>query len=326
VNMYPYSKMVEGNRSYGFVTGKIEKTARSRKLALTQEHSSMEGRPIVRETVLSEYIKNPAAGNELHEEFEKAHQTLYPDVHYDGFHWGLSIDLSKCVGCNACVIACQAENNIPVVGKDQVIRRRIMHWLKIDRYYTGSPEDPKVLFQPLPCQHCDNAPCENVCPVSATTHSTEGLNQMTYNRCLGTKYCINNCPYKVRRFNWYRFTNNKAFDFNSASDLGRMVLNPDVTVRERGVVEKCTYCVQRIQEKKLQAKLENRVLKDYDIQTACMQACPAGAIVFGNKNDKTSEVSGLFNDPRRYGLLEDLHTLPNTGYLTKVRNDGEIKI
>jgi molybdopterin-containing oxidoreductase family iron-sulfur binding subunit len=320
-NVYPFIRMNEGTRFYGFSAGKPENTRKQSKLALTQEHYSMEGRAIVRETVLSEYRKDPSSGNEFHKEFESTHKTLYPEVKYDGFHWGLSIDLNACIGCNSCVIACQAENNIPVVGKDQVIRRRIMHWIKIDRYYSDSPEDPKVYFQPLACQHCDNAPCENVCPVSATTHSSEGLNQMTYNRCLGTKYCINNCPYKVRRFNWYRYTNNKAFDFNTASDLGKMVLNPDVTVRERGVVEKCSFCVQRIQEKKLQAKLENRVLKDNEIKTACMQACPAGAIVFGNLNDKDSKVSGLFSDPRCYHLLEELHTLPNTGYLTKVRND-----
>ena len=324
VNVYPFVRNTGGTRLYGFLIDKIENTLKKKKLALTQEHSSMEGRAIVRETVLSEYRKDPSSGNEFHKEFESSHKTLYPDVQYDGFHWGLSIDLNACVGCNSCVIACQAENNIPVVGKEEVIRRRIMHWIKIDRYYSEAPDDPKVYFQPLACQHCDNAPCENVCPVSATTHSSEGLNQMTYNRCVGTKYCINNCPYKVRRFNWYRYTNNKAFDFNTASDLGKMVLNPDVTVRERGVVEKCSFCVQRIQEKKLQAKLENRVLQDYEIKTACMQACPAGAIVFGNLNDKNSKVSGLFSDPRCYHLLEELHTLPNTGYLTKIRNDEKI--
>jgi molybdopterin-containing oxidoreductase family iron-sulfur binding subunit len=324
VNLYPYIKINGGNRAYGFSIEKPEKTQKQRQLALTQEHSSMEGRPIVRDTVLSEFKKNPSAGNEFHKEFESTHKTLYPEIKYDGFHWGLSIDLNACVGCNSCVIACQAENNIPVVGKDQVIRRRIMHWIKIDRYYSDNVSNPKVYFQPLACQHCDNAPCENVCPVSATTHSSEGLNQMTYNRCVGTKYCINNCPYKVRRFNWYRYTNNKAFDFNTSSDLGRMVLNPDVTVRERGVVEKCSFCVQRIQEKKLQAKLENRVLKDFEIKTACMQACPSGAIVFGNLNDENSKVSALFRDPRCYHLLEELHTLPNTGYLTKVRNDEKL--
>jgi Fe-S-cluster-containing dehydrogenase component len=325
INIYPFVRMNEGTRYYGFFAGKPVNTMKQRQLALTQVHSTMEGRPIVRETVLSEYLKDPSSGNEFHKEFEANHKTLYPDIKYDGFHWGLSIDLNACVGCSSCVIACQAENNIPVVGKDQVTLRRIMHWIKIDRYYSENSDDPKVYFQPLACQHCDNAPCENVCPVSATTHSSEGLNQMTYNRCLGTKYCINNCPYKVRRFNWYRYTNNKAFDFNTASDLGKMVLNPDVTVRERGVVEKCSFCVQRIQEKKLQAKLENRVLKDYEIKTACMQACPAGAIVFGNLNDKDSKVSELFSDPRCYHLLEELHTLPNTGYLTKVRKDEKLK-
>jgi Fe-S-cluster-containing dehydrogenase component len=325
VNVYPFVKNVEGTRNYWFTADKPENTDNKSLLALTQVHNTMEGRPIVRETALSEYIKNPSSGNELHKEFDTTHKTLYPEIKYDGFHWGLAIDLNACVGCNSCVIACQAENNIPVVGKAEVTKRRIMHWIKIDRYYSDDPDDPKVYFQPLACQHCDNAPCENVCPVSATNHSSEGLNQMTYNRCLGTKYCINNCPYKVRRFNWYRYTNNKAFDFNTASDLGKMVLNPDVTVRERGVVEKCSFCVQRIQEKKLQAKLENRVLKDSEIKTACMQACPAGAIIFGNLNDRQSKVSVLFNDPRCYHLLEELHTIPNTGYLTKVRNEEILK-
>jgi molybdopterin-containing oxidoreductase family iron-sulfur binding subunit len=325
INLYPFIKNVEGTRNYWFTIDKPENTGKQSQLALTQVHNTMEGRPIVREAVLGEYIKDPSSGNELHKEFETTHSSLYPEVKYDGFHWGLAIDLTTCVGCNSCVIACQAENNIPVVGKVEVTKRRIMHWIKIDRYYSEDQNDPKVYFQPLACQHCDNAPCENVCPVSATNHSNEGLNQMTYNRCLGTKYCINNCPYKVRRFNWYRYTNNKAFDFNTASDLGKMVLNPDVTVRERGVVEKCSFCVQRIQEKKLQAKLENRVLKDYEIKTACMQACPAGAIVFGNLNDKESKVSALFSDPRCYHLLEELHTLPNTGYLTKVRNEENVK-
>jgi Fe-S-cluster-containing dehydrogenase component/anaerobic selenocysteine-containing dehydrogenase len=324
VNLYPYVKLENGNRQYGFVTDKLENKLKNSQLALTQIHYLMEGRPIVRETGLSEYLNNPAAGNELHKEFESTHETLYPEIKYDGFSWGMAIDLNACIGCNSCVIACQAENNIPVVGKSEVIKRRIMHWIKIDRYYSDSPDDPKVYFQPLACQHCDNAPCENVCPVSATNHSSEGLNQMTYNRCVGTKYCINNCPYKVRRFNWFRYTNNKEFDFNTASDLGKMVLNPDVTVRERGVVEKCSFCVQRIQEKKLQAKLENRTLKDNEIKPACMQACPAGAIVFGNLNDKNSKVSKLFDDPRRYHLLEELHTLPSTGYLTKVRNDEKL--
>jgi Fe-S-cluster-containing dehydrogenase component/anaerobic selenocysteine-containing dehydrogenase len=324
VNVYPFVRLADGNRSYGFVSDTLVNTGKTSPLALTQVHYSMEGRPIVRETSLNEYLKDHSAGNELHKEFEANHKSLYPDPKYNGFHWGMAIDLNACIGCSSCVIACQAENNIPVVGKSEVIKRRIMHWIKIDRYYSDSPDDPKVYFQPLACQHCDNAPCENVCPVSATNHSSEGLNQMTYNRCVGTKYCINNCPYKVRRFNWYRYTNNKEFDFNTVSDLGKMVLNPDVTVRERGVVEKCSFCVQRIQEKKLQAKLENRTLQDNEIKTACMQSCPAGAIVFGNLNDKDSKVSKLFRDERRYHLLEELHTLPSTGYLTKVRNDEKL--
>ncbi len=325
VNIYPFARFEGGNRKYGFSVARLENTFKENPLALTQTHASMEGRPIVRETTLSKYKDNPSSGNELHEEFEANHKTLYPDIKYDGFHWAVAIDLNACVGCNSCVIACQAENNIPVVGKDEVRRRRIMHWIKIDRYYSEVPDNPKVYFQPIMCQHCDNAPCENVCPVSATNHSSEGLNQVAYNRCVGTKYCINNCPYKVRRFNWYRYTNNKAFDFNTVSDLGKMVLNPDVTVRERGVVEKCSFCVQRIQEKKLQAKLEDRTLNDGEIKTACMQACPAGAIVFGNLNDKDSRVSGLFSNPRCYYLLEELHTLPSVGFLTKVLNDEDIK-
>jgi MoCo/4Fe-4S cofactor protein with predicted Tat translocation signal len=325
VNLYPFVTLHNGSRRYGFRTERIENTKEQVRLSLTQVYSSMEGRPIVRETVLSRYRENNASGNETHAEFEEHHKTLYPDVSFDGFHWGMAIDLNACVGCNACVIACQAENNIPVVGREEVRMRRIMHWIKIDRYYSDSPDDPKVYFQPITCQHCDNAPCENVCPVAATNHSNEGLNQMTYNRCIGTKYCINNCPYKARRFNWYRYTNNKAFDFNTASDLGRLVLNPDVTVRERGVVEKCSFCVQRIQEKKLQAKLENRILKDEEIKPACMQACPAGAIIFGNLNDRNSRVSAMFEDQRRYHLLEELHTLPSVGFLTKVWNDEEIK-
>ncbi len=324
VNLYPHALMSGSNRSYGFRTSRLENTLTKKPVALTQTHSSMEGRPIVRETVLSKYREDLASGKKFNETDELHNKTLYPDVKYDGFHWGIAIDLNACVGCNACVIACQAENNIPVVGKDEVILRRIMHWIRIDRYYSDSPDNPRVYFQPLMCQHCDNAPCENVCPVSATNHSSEGLNQMTYNRCVGTKYCINNCPYKVRRFNWYRYTNNKAFDFNTASDLGRMVLNPDVTVRERGVVEKCSFCVQRIQEQKLQAKLENRTLSDGEIKPACMQACPAGAIVFGNLNDSESKVSRLFNDPRQYFLLDELHTLPSVGFLAKVWNDEDI--
>jgi len=292
-------------------------------LAQTQTHHTMEGRDIVRETTLKEYESKPNAGNEAHEEFEKKHQTLYPEHKYDSFHWGLGIDLNSCVGCGACTIACQAENNVAVVGKEQVTKRRIMHWIRVDRYYTGPSEKPSVLFQPVMCQHCDNAPCENVCPVAATTHSNEGLNQMAYNRCVGTRYCINNCPYKVRRFNWLKFVDNAKFDYNQNSQLGKLVLNPDVVVRERGVVEKCTFCVQRIQEKKLTAKVENRTLKDGDVQPACVQACPADAMTFGDLNDPHSNIFKLFSNERNYHLLEELHTLPKVGYLTKVRNKEE---
>jgi MoCo/4Fe-4S cofactor protein with predicted Tat translocation signal len=317
--------IVNSFRSYSIDGVSFENTGEKVEFALSQTHHSMEGRAIVRETILEEYLKNPGAGNEMHEEFEKTHLTLYPDVKIDGFNWTLSVDLNSCIGCSACAIACQSENNIPVVGKEQVKKRRLMHWIRVDRYYAGDPESPDTMFQPVMCQHCDNAPCENVCPVGATTHSNEGLNQMAYNRCIGTKYCINNCPYRVRRFNWFRYVTNKAFDYNQNSDLGRMVLNPDVVVRERGVVEKCSFCVQRIQEVKLTAKLENRVPRDGEVQPACVQACPAKALTFGDINNKESKVSKLFNDPRRYGLLEELHTLPSVGYLTKVRNQGEKK-
>jgi Fe-S-cluster-containing dehydrogenase component/anaerobic selenocysteine-containing dehydrogenase len=322
-NAYPLLQRVNGNRIPFAPIETITATGKTKPLALVQMHDSMEGRPIVRESDLSEYLKNPSAGNEMHAEFEKKHVSLYKDTHFDGFHWGLMVDLNACTSCGACIIACQAENNIPVIGREQVMRHRIMHWIRIDRYYNGSPENPKTVHQPVMCQHCDQAPCENVCPVSATNHSNEGLNQIAYNRCIGTKYCINNCPYKVRRFNWFQFAENAKFDYNMNSDLGRMVLNPDVTVRERGVVEKCSFCVQRIQEKKLEAKLGNRSLRDGELKTACVQACPAKALVFGNMNDPESQVSKMMKDPRNYHLLEELHTLPSVGYLTLVRNKKE---
>jgi len=280
----------------------------------------MEGRPIVRETNLEAYLDNPHSGNEFHEEITSASSTLYEKPVFKGHHWGLAVNLNSCTACGACIIACQAENNIPVIGKEEVRKRRIMHWIRIDRYYSGKPERPKVFHQPVMCQHCDNAPCENVCPVSATMHSSEGLNQVAYNRCIGTKYCINNCPYRVRRFNWFKYANNDKFDYDQNSDLGKLVLNPDVVVRERGVVEKCSFCVQRIQEKKLDAKLENRELKDGEIQPACVQTCPSDALVFGDLNNSESKVSKIFKNERNYFLLEDLHTLPSVGYLTKVRN------
>ena len=286
----------------------------------------MEGRAIVRETTLADYIENPISGNEIREEIKKHLKTLYPKHQYDGFHWGMAIDLNSCTGCNACVVACSAENNVPVVGKEQVLMAREMHWIRIDRYYKGDEHDPEVVRQPVTCQHCDNAPCENVCPVAATTHSNEGLNQMAYNRCIGTRYCNNNCPYKVRRFNFYDYNGSDALKGNEmdptemTTDLRRLVLNPDVTIRAKGVIEKCSFCVQRIQEKKLEAKTENRQLRDGDIVPACAQACPSEAIVFGNLNDKNSKIARYFEDERNYHILEELHTLPSVGYLTKVKN------
>jgi len=319
-NVFPFMKLENTTRKSFFGTASVTKTEKKYNLASTQTHHSMEGRDIVRETTLKEWQEKPNAGNEMHEEIEKKHLTLYKEILYEGHHWGMSIDLNACTGCSACVIGCQAENNVAVVGKQEVAKSRIMHWIRMDRYYSEDSANPSVYFQPVMCQHCDNAPCENVCPVSATNHSSEGLNQMAYNRCIGTKYCINNCPYKVRRFNWFRYATNDAFDYNMNSDMGRMVLNPDVTVRERGVVEKCSFCVQRIQEKKLLAKLENRPLGDNEINTACMQVCPAGAIIFGDMNNKHAKLTDLITDQRNYNLIEEIHTLPSVGYLTKVRN------
>lgn len=319
-NMFPLSTIENGAKKLWLTGGTVEITAKTYELAISQTHHSMEGRPIVRETTFDEWKLNPAAGNELKEEHDKHAVTLYPKVEFKGHHWGMAVDLSSCTGCSNCSVSCQAENNIPVIGKEQVRNRRIMHWIRIDRYFSSNAENPEVFHQPVMCQHCDNAPCENVCPVSATPHSDEGLNQMVYNRCVGTKYCVNNCPYKVRRFNWFQYVKNDEFDFASNSDLGRMVLNPDVTVRSRGVVEKCSFCVQRIQEKKIKAKVEGRIIDDGEIQPACVQSCPANALVFGDMNNPESKISKYMKNERNYHLLEELHTLPSVGYLTKVRN------
>lgn len=326
VNAYPLAKLENGFRQFAAPGFSIEKTGGFEQMALIQGHQTMEGRPIVRESTLDKWKEDPASGNEMHEEIKHHHTTLYNEYEYKGHKWGMAIDLNKCTGCNACVLACNTENNIPVVGKKESIRHHEMHWIRIDRYYNGDEENPEVVRQPVMCQHCDNAPCENVCPVAATNHSQEGLNQMAYNRCIGTRYCNNNCPYKVRRFNWMDYTgadaipNNRFDPAGMTLDLPRMRHNPDVTVRSKGVIEKCSFCVQRIQEKKLTAKNEGRQLEDGELQPACQQACPSDAIVFGDMNDPNSKVSKMMKDPRNYHLLEELHTLPSVGYLTKIKN------
>ncbi len=357
-NVFPFA-VFNGVTVEWSVTGlSVEKTDDIYKVAQTQTHSSYEGRvEAVKEVTLADFVKSP---NDIIEDREKelkpfgglAHfrdqGTLYPSSMgiMPGIKWGMSVDLNSCIGCGACVVACHAENNVPVVGKSEVLRFHDMHWIRIDRYFSGDPGDPdsvQTLFQPMLCQHCDNAPCENVCPVAATNHSSEGLNQMAYNRCVGTRYCENNCPFKVRRFNWADYTGADSFPdnqdqttvgkldpavFQMNDDLTRMVLNPDVTVRSRGVMEKCSFCVQRLQEGKLNAKKADRPLKDMvDVRTACQQACPTEAIVFGNVNDKDSRITNMRSDnPQRlFYALEELHVLPNVNYLAKVRNTDVVR-
>ncbi len=302
----------------GFGRVDLAKTGKTYPLVTTQEHHTMiepetgKSRPIVREGSLGEYREHPEFAKHM---VHAPDESIYGWWDYSkGYQWGMAIDLSACTGCNACVIACQSENNIPVVGKEQVSRGREMHWIRLDRYYTGSEDEATAVVQPLNCQQCENAPCESVCPVAATVHSPEGLNDMVYNRCVGTRYCANNCPYKVRRFNYLNY-------HKEMTEVEKMVSNPDVTVRMRGVMEKCTYCVQRIQEKKIQAKLEGRrAIRDGEVQTACQQTCPADAIVFGNINDPDSRVSKLKKQPRDYALLAEVNTRPRTTYLAKIRN------
>ena len=324
----------------------ISKLARTFPLSATQEHGSMEGRPVVRESTLAALQSKPpapsepaagAVGGKQVEGAEGAHAeetprggnpsalgvfpehaprfSLWKEHSYDqGHQWGMTIDLNACIGCNACMVACQSENNVPVVGKAQVAKGREMQWLRVDRYFSGEPTgDAAVVVQPIPCMHCEDAPCEQVCPVAATVHDAQGLNVMVYNRCIGTRYCSNNCPYKVRRFNFFNFT-------KDTPDILKLAMNPDVTVRARGVMEKCTYCTQRINRVKIDARLAGRELRDGDVKTACQQACPASAIEFGDIRDASSRVVKAKADPRNYALLEELNTKPRTTYLAKVRN------
>ena len=348
VNAYPL--YLNGQHQQFDVT--IEPVEGEHEFACIQLAHTMMGRSIVKETTLEEFIANPKAGNpDIHFETIRGSEHVSKVDLWDEFDkttghwWNLSIDLNSCIGCGACVVACQAENNTTVVGKEEMRKSRDMYWLRIDRYYSSDmdkdraesedvgaidmyasmevpSENPEVVFQPVMCQHCNHAPCETVCPVAATSHSLEGLNHMAYNRCIGTRYCANNCPYKVRRFNWFNYTGNDQFaDVNPAmDDMGKMVLNPDVTVRARGVMEKCSMCIQKIQLGKLEAKRAGRPLADGEIQTACAGACSTGAIVFGDFNDKTSAVAQLADEPRAYHLLEEVGTRPSVFYHTKVRN------
>ncbi|MEL6537849.1 MAG: 4Fe-4S dicluster domain-containing protein, partial [Bacteroidota bacterium] len=363
---YPLMGMLNGTCTMDITQGvSVEATGNQYQLAQTQTHQTFMGRTnVIQEATLAEYKADPFAGYEgmeIHtsEGVKEPYAiSLWGSGHeYKNHHWGMAIDMNTCTGCGACTVACQTENNIPVVGKQEVVNRREMHWLRIDRYYSSdagpasngfdidgqaaleiASDNPQVTFQPMMCQQCNNAPCETVCPVAATTHSTEGLNQMTYNRCIGTRYCANNCPYKVRRFNWFKYHDNKQFaDVNTPAndDLGKMVLNPDVTVRSRGVMEKCTFCVQRIQLGKLEAKKEGRRPKDGDVVAACAAACASGAIIFGDMKDPESQISqvlGITNsddpevdkvvtNPRAYHVLEEIRVHPNVFYLRKVRNN-----
>jgi molybdopterin-containing oxidoreductase family iron-sulfur binding subunit len=296
----------------------LKPTGQQRWLAITQDHYSMEGRGLVQVGTLAQFERDPEFVDAKSRHPENL-PTLYPKYEESENAWGMVIDQTACMGCNACVVACQAENNIPIVGKEQVSKGREMHWLRIDRYYKGELDNPETYFQPVACMHCENAPCELVCPVGATVHSHEGLNQMVYNRCVGTRYCSNNCPYKVRRFNFLNYDAEFGYGGNEAPVL-KLLRNPDVTVRSRGVMEKCTYCIQRINEAKIEAQKQNRPVRDGEIVTACQAACPAQAIVFGNLHDRAGRVAKLKDSPLNYSLLAELNTLPRTTYLARIRN------
>ena len=307
VNCYPL--LDEHSAAPGLRSG-VKLTASGKRIALplVQMHDSMEGRDIVRSFSLAEYARQEAR----HQKDEEL-PTLYPEQRFPEHKWGMTIDLAACVGCGGCMVACQSENNVPVVGPEQVLKGREMHWIRLDRYYEGDAAAPRVVYEPMLCQQCDNAPCENVCPVNATNHSPDGLNQMVYNRCVGTRYCANNCPYKVRRFNFLDFT-------GSTSESERLVYNPEVTVRPRGVMEKCTFCVQRIEDVKLRAKAEDRPIRDGEITPACAASCPAEAIVFGDLKDPESAVAKLSKSNRGYHVLEELGTRPAVTYLANLTN------
>jgi len=361
-NIYPVVAMVNGSLNYTVTNVKFEITGEEYQIAQTQTHNTYMGREtVIQEANLSDFQHKDwdrkfhpkvATWTDPEHKVAPGELSLWKGHDYNNHHWGMAIDLNSCIGCGACVVACNVENNVSLVGRQEVINRREMHWLRIDRYYSSdapkenweevefAAENPEVVFQPMLCQHCNNAPCETVCPVAATTHSSEGLNQMTYNRCIGTRYCANNCPYKVRRFNWFKYHDNSQFeDANPAmnTDLGKMVLNPDVTVRSRGVMEKCSFCVQRIQAGKLTAKKEKRTVKDGEVVTACAASCSTGAITFGDMNDPESKITKLLKlrpadekrphgidklagNPRAYQVLEEIGVKPNIWYLTKVRN------
>ena len=358
VNAYPFITVANDALQNASLSATVAKTSEEHKFAATQIHHTIMGREeyLLREVSLNEYkskdktVWNPAAELPMHGGGKKhvSEVDLYGSFERLGHKWGLTIDMTSCIGCAACVVACTVENNVHVVGKEEVSRTREMHWLRIDRYYTSDMNkekaaeehiggmqmyldmenpslNPKVTFQPMMCQHCNHAPCENVCPVLATSHSSEGLNMMTYNRCIGTRYCANNCPFKVRRFNWFNYIENDKFtDINPAQqDLGRMVLNPDVVVRSRGVMEKCSMCQQRLQAGKLVAKKAGTPLVDGSIKTACQQACPTNAIMFGDVNDEASEIAAWRNDDKNYFLLEEVGVKPTVSYLLKVRNQEE---
>ncbi|UCC81152.1 MAG: TAT-variant-translocated molybdopterin oxidoreductase [Candidatus Zixiibacteriota bacterium] len=309
-------KLMDSSNGFMLTGASIIRTGGRHDFANTQDHNSMEGRPVVREADLEEFKRNPSFAKEMVE--HPPLKSIFPDHDYSrGYQWGMVIDLNVCIGCGACTIACQSENNIPIVGKEQVSRGREMHWIRNDRYYVGNSDDPQIVHQPVACQQCENAPCEQVCPVAATTHDKEGLNTMNYNRCIGTRYCSNNCPYKVRRFNFFNYVKDMP-------EVIRMAQNPDVTVRSRGVMEKCTFCIQRLTRAKRNAKAEGRTVKDGEVLTACQQACPANAIHFGNIIDPESNVSKLKTDERNHDLLGELNVRPRNSYLAKIRNPNPL--